>query len=81
MSMEQDIQSHPLDPKSVAAFQKLLSVFYDELAKIGVTQMNGLALRRCEKQILPRYTKLIKDIKKSLDPDGILAPRQLFKEI
>ncbi|MBI4330913.1 MAG: FAD-binding oxidoreductase [Chloroflexi bacterium] len=79
--MEQDIEFDPLDKVSIDKFRKFMVVFFDEMANYGASQINAAFLRRYEDRMMPTYINMLKGIKKMLDPNGILAPRQVFKDI
>jgi len=80
-AFEQEIEFDPMEPDQSAKFRQILGTFFDEVIKLGASEVNPAILRRLEPQMMPTYIKLLKDIKRSLDPNSIMAPRQVFKEM
>ena len=78
---EQNVEFSPTDPVSMEKFRKFQRIFYDEAFKYGAAQIGATFMRRAEEQIIPTYVKLIRDIKHSLDPNGVFAPGQILKDM
>ena len=78
---EQEIEFDPADKESVDKFRKFMGIYYDESFKYGSAQIAAAFLRRAEPLMWPGYMRIIRSLKKELDPNGIMSPAQVFKDI
>lgn len=78
---EQEMEFDPSDPQSVETFRKFMDVYYRESFKYGSSQISAAFLRRAEPLMWPGYMKIIRGLKQLLDPNGIMSPRQMLKDI
>lgn len=78
---EQEIEFNPTDKDSVEKFRKFMRIYYPESFKYGSAQIAAAFLRQAESLMWPGYVRIIKSLKKELDPNDIMAPAQVFKDI
>ena len=78
---EQEIEFNPADKESVEKFRKFMGIHFDESFKYGSAQIAAAFLRRAEPLMWPGYMRIIRTLKKELDPNGIMSPAQVFKDI
>ena len=79
--MEYDIEFKPEDQESIDKFRQFMPMYFQETMKYGSAQASAGFFRQMEPGLLPSYSKLLRDIKKSIDPNGIMAPSQVFKDL
>ena len=78
---EQEMEFIPEDPESVKIFLEFQKRYYTEAAKYGSSQINAGFLKRMEPLMWPGYMRIVRGIKQLLDPNDIMAPRQMLKDI
>ena len=78
---EQEMEFIPEDPESVKKFLEFQKRYYAESAKYGSSQINAGFLKRMEPLMWPGYMKIVRGIKQLLDPNNIMAPKQMLKDI
>jgi FAD/FMN-containing dehydrogenase len=78
---EQEIEFVPEDPESLKKFLVFQDRYYMEAAKYGSAQINAGFLKRLEPLMWPGYMKIVRGIKQVLDPNNIMAPKQMLKDI
>jgi len=79
--MEYDIEFNPENQDDIDKFRKFMPMYFQETMKYGSAQASAGFFRQMEPGLLPSYSKLLRDIKKSIDPNGIMAPSQVFKDL
>jgi len=78
---EQEMEFVPEDPESVKKFLEFQKRYYAESAKYGSSQINAGFLKRMEPLMWPGYMKIVRGVKQLLDPNNIMAPKQMLKDI
>jgi len=79
--IEFDIEFDPLDQASIEKFRQFIGMYFDATLKYGSPQASAGFLRNMEPGFLPTYARFLRDIKNALDPNHIMAPGQVFKDI
>ncbi len=79
--MEYDIEFNPEDQDSINKFRQFMPLYFQETMKYGSAQASAGFFRQMEPGLLPSYSKLLRDIKNAVDPNHIMAPAQVFKDI
>lgn len=79
--MEFDIEFNPMDKASIEKFRQFMPLYFQETMKYGSAQASAGFFRQMEAGLLPSYSKLLRDIKNAVDPNHIMAPAQVFKDI
>ncbi|MBM3131788.1 MAG: FAD-binding oxidoreductase [Chloroflexi bacterium] len=79
--MEFDIEFNPMDKASIEKFRQFMPLYFQETMKYGSAQASAGFFRQMEPGLLPSYSKLLRDIKNAVDPNHIMAPAQVFKDI
>lgn len=78
---EQEMEFIPEDPESVKIFLEFQKRYYIEAARYGSSQINAGFLKRMEPLMWPGYMRIIRGIKQLLDPNDIMAPRQMLRDL
>ena len=79
--MEYDIEFNPESEEDIAKFRQFMPMYFQETMKYGSAQASAGFFRQMEPGLLPSYSKLLRDIKDAVDPNHIMAPAQVFKDI
>ena len=79
--MEFDIEFDPLSQESIEKFRRFMPLYFQETMKYGSAQASAGFFRQMEQGLLPSYRELLRAIKRTVDPNGIMAPAQAFKDL
>ena len=79
--IEFDVEFDPMSEESINRFRQFMGMFFEVTIKYGSPQASAGFFRNFEQGLLPSYSKLLRDIKNSTDPNHIMAPAAVFKDI
>jgi len=79
--IEFDIEFNPLDPSSIERFRRFIGMYFEATLKYGSPQASAGFLRNMEPGFLPSYVKLMRQLKEAFDPNHVMAPGQVFKDM
>jgi FAD/FMN-containing dehydrogenase len=79
--IEFDIEFNPMDSESINKFRQFMGMFFEATLKYGSAQASAGFFRNMEPGLLPSYSKFLRDIKNAIDPNHIMAPASVFKDI
>lgn len=79
--IEFDIEFDPMDQESINKFRQFMGLYFEATLKYGSAQASAGFFRNMEPGLLPAYSKLLRDIKNAIDPNHIMAPAAVFKDM
>ena len=79
--IEFDVEFDPMDEESINRFRQFMGMFFQATIEYGSPQASAGFFRNFEQGLLPSYSKLLRDIKNTTDPNHIMAPAAVFKDL
>ncbi|MFO8010485.1 MAG: FAD-binding oxidoreductase [Dehalococcoidia bacterium] len=79
--IEFDVEFDPLDQESINKFRQFMGMYFEATLKYGSAQASAGFFRNMEAGLLPSYTRFLRDIKNAIDPNHVMAPSSVFKDM